>query len=204
MYPDFKEPLSVFNTHGVKYLIVGGYAVSLHAQPRATKDIDILVKPDAENANAVYMALAEFGAPLEGLTPDDFADRGSFFRMGREPVAVDILSEIQGVDFDAVWQRRVEGVIDTETGLKASFVSGNDLSRARLAAGRPRDIADLDAISGRPRARDGVRAEAVAWGFVRLLRLSKVLQWHVSPEVMGFPLHELDTQSFRKIGSEKQ
>ena len=53
MYPDFKELLSVFNAHGVKYLIVGGYAVSFHAQPRATKDIDLLVKPDAENAKAV-------------------------------------------------------------------------------------------------------------------------------------------------------
>jgi hypothetical protein len=82
MYPDFKELLSAFNTHNVKYLIVGGYAVSLHAQPRATKDIDILVKPDAENAKAVYAALAGFGAPLEDLAPDDFADRGSIFRMG--------------------------------------------------------------------------------------------------------------------------
>ena len=146
MYPDFKELLSVFNTHSVKYLIVGGYAVSLHAQPRATKDIDILVQPDAGNAKAVYEALAEFGAPLEGLTPDDFADRSSFFRMGREPVAVDILSEIPGVDFDAAWQRRVEGVIDTATGLKANFISGNDLLSAKIAAGRPQDIADADAI----------------------------------------------------------
>ncbi len=96
MYPDFKELLSVFNTHHVKYLIVGGYAVSLHAQPRATKDIDILVKPDAENGQAVYAALANFGAPLEGIAPDDFADRDSFFRMGREPVAVDILTGIPG------------------------------------------------------------------------------------------------------------
>ena len=83
--PDFKELLSVFNAHSVKYLIVGGYAVSFHAQPRATKDIDILVKPDAENAKATYAALAKFGAPLEGLAPVVFAERGSFFRMGREP-----------------------------------------------------------------------------------------------------------------------
>jgi hypothetical protein len=146
MYRDFKELLSVCNTHRVKYLIEGGYAVSLHAQPRATKDIDILVKPDAENAKVVHAALAKFGAPLEGLMPDDFADRGSFFRMGREPVAVDILSEIQGVDFDSAWQRRIEGVIDTATGLTAHFISGGDLLSARLTAGRPRDIADADAI----------------------------------------------------------
>src|SRR6185437_9111175 len=124
MYPDFKELLSVFNTHRVKYLIVGGYAVSLHAQPRATKDIDILIRPDGENANSVYAALAKFGAPLEHLVPADFADRGAFFRMGREPVAVDILSEIPGVEFDAAWEHRVEAVIDAATGLKANFISG--------------------------------------------------------------------------------
>jgi hypothetical protein len=146
MYPDFKELLSVFNTHRVKYLIVGGYAVSLHAQPRATKDIDILVKPDVENARAVYAALARFGAPLEGIAPEDFADRGSFFRMGREPVAVDILSEIPGVDFDAAWEQRVEGLIDTSTGLKANFISSSDLLNAKLAAGRPQDLADAAAI----------------------------------------------------------
>src|ERR1017187_309400 len=142
MYPDFKELLSVFNAHSVKYLIVGGYAVSFHAQPRATKDIDLLVKPDAENAKALYAALAKFGALIEGLTPEDFAERGSFFRMGHEPVAVDILSEIPGVDFDAAWERRVEDVIDTATGLRASFISGDDLMSAKLAAGRPQAIAD--------------------------------------------------------------
>jgi len=68
MYPDFKELLSVFNAHSVKYLVVGAYAVSLHAQPRASKDLDILVKPGAENARLVYAALAKFGAALEGLT----------------------------------------------------------------------------------------------------------------------------------------
>jgi hypothetical protein len=81
MYPDFKELLSVLNEHRVKYLVVEAYAVSVHAQPRATKDLDILVKADAENAQKVFAALREFGAPLEGLTPADFAERGPFFRM---------------------------------------------------------------------------------------------------------------------------
>ena len=74
MYPGFKELLSVLNAYSVKYLVVGAYAVSIHAQPRATKDIDIWVKPDAENAEALYAALLQFGAPLEGLTSADFAD----------------------------------------------------------------------------------------------------------------------------------
>src|SRR5215475_13169679 len=101
VYPEFKELLCIFNAHNVKYLIVGGYAVGFHAQPRATKDLDILVKPDPENAKALYEALGEFGAPLEGLTVADFAEPGEFFRIGREPVMVDLLPEIAGVEFDA-------------------------------------------------------------------------------------------------------
>jgi hypothetical protein len=146
MFDDFKELLSIFHAHGVKYLIVGGYAVSFHAQPRATKDIELLIKPDPENAKAIYAALSKFGAPLEGLTVADFADRSKFFRMGREPVMVDILPEIDGVDFDRVWEKRVDGVIDPATGQKAFFISSNDLIGAKLASGRPQDIADVAAI----------------------------------------------------------
>jgi hypothetical protein len=146
MYPDFKELLSIFNAHRVKYLVVGGYAVSFHAQPRVTKDIDLLIKADAENAKTVYAALAKFGAPMEGLTPKDFSERGKFFRLGREPVAVDILPEIDGVDFDQAWEKRIEGVIDTATGLTAHFISAADLMTAKIAAGRPQDIADVAAL----------------------------------------------------------
>jgi hypothetical protein len=138
--------LSIFNSHGVKYLVVGGYAVSFHAQPRVTKDIDLLIKPDAGNAKAAYAALAEFGAPLEGFTPEDFREQGKFFRMGREPVAVDILLEIDGVDFDRAWERRVEGVIDRASGLAAHFISSADLMAAKIAAGRPQDVADVAAL----------------------------------------------------------
>jgi hypothetical protein len=134
------------NAHRVKYLVVGAYAVSLHAQPRATKDLDILVKADLENAKAVYSALAQFGAPLEGLSVKDFAEHGPFFHMGREPVAVDILTEIPGVEFDAAWERRIEQVIDTASGLKVNFISRTDLMAAKRAAGRPQDLADLEAI----------------------------------------------------------
>ena len=146
MFQDFNELLSIFNAQSVEYLVVGGYAVSFHAQPRATKEIDLLINPDADNAKAVYRALAEFGAPIEGLAPKDFTQRGKFFRMGREPVAVDILTEIDGVDFDSAWEKRVEGVIDTASGLRAYFISGADLMAAKIAAGRPQDIADVEAL----------------------------------------------------------
>jgi hypothetical protein len=67
--------LSAFHAHGVRYLIVGGYAVIFHAQPRFTKDIDVFIKADLANAQAVYAALAEFGAPLQNIRPEDFSDR---------------------------------------------------------------------------------------------------------------------------------
>jgi len=146
MYQDYKDLLSAFHAHGVKYLIVGGYAVIFHAQPRFTKDIDLFIKADAANAQATYDALAEFGAPLQGIRPEEFADRHSFFRFGRDPRGFDILPDLPGVDFDAAWERRVEGVIDAESGLTAFFISKDDLIAAKLAAGRPQDLADASAI----------------------------------------------------------
>ncbi len=146
MYRDFKDLLSAFHAHGVKYLIVGGYAVIFHAQPRTTKDIDLLIQADPANAQAIYAALTEFGMPLGEIRAEDFANRGNFFRFGYEPRCVDILPEIPGLDFDSAWERRVEGVIDPITGLKALFISADDLIATKLAAGRPQDLADAEAI----------------------------------------------------------
>jgi hypothetical protein len=147
MYQDYKDLLSAFHAHGVKYLVVGGFAVIFHAQPRFTRDMDVLIKADAENAKATYAALtAFFGAPPPNARPEDFADRNTFFRYGRDPRGFDILTDIPGVDFDAAWERRVEGVIDTASGLKANFISADDLIASKLAAGRPQDLADADAI----------------------------------------------------------
>ena len=146
MYQDYKDLLSAFHAHGVKYLIVGGYAVIFHSQPRFTKDIDIFIKADGANAQAIYDALAEFGAPLQDVHPEEFADRGAFFRFGRDPRGFDILPDLPGVEFDAAWERRVEGVIDAEAGLKAFFISKADLIANKLASGRPQDLADASAI----------------------------------------------------------
>jgi hypothetical protein len=146
MYQDYKDLLSAFRAHGVKYLIVGGYAVIFHAQPRFTRDLDLFTQANPANAQATYAALAEFGAALQGILPEDFAERGNFFRFGSDPRGFDILPDIPGVDFEAAWKRRVEGVIDPESGLTASFISAEDLVTAKLAAGRPQDLADVDAI----------------------------------------------------------
>jgi len=153
MYRDFEELLPELNDSKVQYLVVGGYAVSFHAQPRATKGLDLLVKPIAENAAALYQALAKFGAPLADLKPDDFAQKGGIFRMGSPPFTVDILPEISGVDFNRAWRKRVAVTIDVETGLTAWFISGDDLIAARLAAGRPQGLADVEALR-RATARD--------------------------------------------------
>ena len=88
----------------------------------------------------------EFGAPLQDLTPADFEEAGPFFRMGREPVGVDILTVIPGVEFDAAWSRRVETVFDEATNLRANFISREDLLAAKRAAGRRQDLADVEAI----------------------------------------------------------
>jgi hypothetical protein len=144
MFPDFKDLLSALNAHRVRYLIVGGYAVGFHAQPRATRDLDILIGADAENGRAVYAALAQFGAPLQGLTPNDLVEPGSFFRMGSPPVMVDILPRISGVDFEVAWRRRVNVPIDDA--LSVPFISREDLLAAKLAAGRPQDLADVAAL----------------------------------------------------------
>src|ERR1035438_492466 len=146
MLSDYRELLSILNAHRVKYLVIGAYAVAIHAQPRATKDLDILVKANPENAKAVFAALAEFGAPLQGLSAADFEEPGPFFRIGREPVGVDILTAVPGVDFDAAWPRRIEDVFDEATNLQANFISREDLLAAKRAAGRPQDLADIEAI----------------------------------------------------------
>jgi hypothetical protein len=108
--------------------------------------MDLFIKADPENAKATYAALSEFGAALQGIRPEDFTDRNSFFRFGREPKGFDILPAIPGVDFDAAWERRVEVVVDTATGLKANFISADDLIASKLASGRTRDLADVEDI----------------------------------------------------------
>lgn len=146
MYRGYKDLLSAFQSHGVKYLVVGGFAVIYHSQPRFTKYMDLFIEADPENAKATHAALAGFGAPLHGIRPEDFTDRNSFFRFGREPKGFDILPSIPGVDFDAAWERRVEAVVDTVTGLKANFISAEGPIASKLASGRPRDLADVDDI----------------------------------------------------------
>lgn len=141
---DFNDLLRIFNAHNVRYMVIGGYAVVQYAEPRFTKDLDVLISTDTKNAEAVYTALKEFGAPLAGLTPKDFSEEGFFFQMGVPPIRVDVLMGIPGINFDDCWGRRVEVDFD---GLNVIFISKQDLIRSKRAAGRPQDLIDADLLS---------------------------------------------------------
>lgn len=141
---DFNDLLRIFNDHNVRYMVIGGYAVVQYAEPRFTKDLDVLISTDTKNAEAVYNALKEFGAPLAGLTPKDFSEEGFFFQMGVPPIRVDVLMGIPGINFDECWDRRVEVDFD---GLNVIFISRQDLILSKRAAGRPQDLIDADLLS---------------------------------------------------------
>ena len=140
---DFSDLLSLFNDHHVKYLVIGGYAVIRYTEPRYTKDLDLFVATDAENARAVFAALREFGAPLAGLTEKDFAEDGYFYQMGVPPIRGDIMMGVPGVVFPDAWERREEVELG---GLRVPFISRRDLITSKDAAGRPQDVIDADAL----------------------------------------------------------
>ena len=141
---DLKQLLLAFNAHGVEYLVVGGWAVGFYSEPRSTKDIDLFIRSGVRNSEAVFRALAEFGAPLAGLTPADFRDNpASVFQIGYTPARADILQGIDGVVFDEAWLRRVELSIQ---GVPVHVVAAEDLIKNKLASGRLTDLADVEAI----------------------------------------------------------
>jgi len=141
---DFKDLLRLFNARQVKYLVIGGYAVVKYTEPRYTKDLDIWIRADPENAVLVFQALREFGAPLAGMTADDFAHEGYFYQMGIPPVRVDIFMSVPGMTFDQAWEHRVEGDF---AGVTVWFIAKSDLIASKLAAGRPQDLIDAELLA---------------------------------------------------------
>src|SRR5262245_18649152 len=105
---DFRDLLAEFNAHGVEYLVVGAHALAAHGRIRATKDLDVWVRPTPENASRAYAALKAFGAPLFDLRIDDLSTRGVIFQIGVEPVRIDIITEIDAVEFEDAWSERVQ------------------------------------------------------------------------------------------------
>jgi hypothetical protein len=143
---NFCDLLSAFRACNVRYLIVGGWAVSVHAQPRATQDIDIFVSSDERNIQAVHEALIRFGAPLKDMDASQFLKPDTFFRIGVPPCQIDVFPGIPGVQFDTCWANRVEVLVDAEEALSANVISADDLIAAKIASGRQQDLADAQAI----------------------------------------------------------
>jgi hypothetical protein len=114
-----------------------------YSEPRFTKDLDVFIATDQKNANGVYSALKEFGAPLENLTPDDFTHKGYFYQMGRAPLRVDIMMSIPGIEFDEAWENRQIVLLDD---LKILFISRSDLLKVKEASGRPQDEIDIEKL----------------------------------------------------------
>jgi hypothetical protein len=141
--PDFLDLLTALNAADARYLLVGGHAVGFYGLPRATKDIDLWVEPSPENAARVVTALRAFGAPLGGLSERDLAGPGQGFRMGTPPFRIEILTEISGVAFADAWPRRERTQVD---GILLPVIGRADLVDNKRAAGRKRDLADVEAL----------------------------------------------------------
>jgi hypothetical protein len=144
MNSDFQELLNLFNRDGVRYLIVGGHAVMLYTEPRYTKDLDIWIETNKDNAARVFAALAEFGAPLAGLTPDDFSREGFFYQLGRPPARIDILMSIEGLTFEQAWENRQKAKLGNQ---ETWFIGRADLIKNKRASGRHIDLHDADLLN---------------------------------------------------------
>lgn len=143
MNRDFKDMLRLLGDHEVQYLIVGGYAVIRHTQPRFTKDLDIWLKPSAENARRMAMVLRAFGVPLIEVTEDDLAREGLQFIIGVYPTAIDFLTTVTPLDFTEAWESRV--VFDSSAG-PLNYLSIPHLIRSKRSTGRLQDLADIEEI----------------------------------------------------------
>lgn len=141
MNQDFSDLLAVFNAQNVDYLVVGAHALAAHGHVRATKDLDIWVRPDPSNAPRVLKALREFGAPLHDLSEMDLRSGGLIFQIGVEPVRIDVLTSISGVDFSEAWGERV---LSRFSGIPVAVLSKRHLMQNKRAAGRKQDLADVD------------------------------------------------------------
>jgi hypothetical protein len=141
----FRDLLRSLNAAGVRYLIVGGYAVMVHTEPRYTKALDLWIQPERNHARLLLEALAAFGAPTAGVTPDDFTEPEIFFQIGVDPVRVDIMTSVTGLDFETAWSRRIE--VDF-SGVQSPVLCRADILAAKIASGRPRDRRDARHLRG--------------------------------------------------------
>ncbi len=142
---DFRDMLSALSDESVEFMLVGAYALAAHGYPRATGDMDIWIRASQQNARRVFRALKRFRAPLFDLTVEDLTIPDIVFQIGAEPQRIDILTSIDGVEFDDAWSNRKE--IEVE-GQKFGVIGRSDLLRNKKALGRPKDLADVAWLEG--------------------------------------------------------
>lgn len=142
---DFKEFAALLHSNQVKYLVVGGFALAAYGHPRYTGDLDFWVGTDPGNARRLLRALDDFGFGALGITLTDLTTPNQVIQLGFPPRRIDLLSSIDGVDFEPCHARRMEVLID---GLRLCFLALEDFKINKRATGRPQDLADLEALDG--------------------------------------------------------
>jgi predicted nucleotidyltransferase len=140
---DYKDILSQLSEKKVKFLLVGAYAMAVHGYPRSTMDIDLWIMPDPENAILVLKALKSFGAPVADLSAEDLQMEGLIFQIGIAPRRINILTSIDGLNFEEVFAR--SELIDIE-GILVNVLSLHDLIINKRATGRTKDMADVESL----------------------------------------------------------
>jgi predicted nucleotidyltransferase len=139
--PDFKEFFQLLNDNGARYLIIGGYAVAYHGYPRYTKDIDVWIWINPENATRLVKTLRDFGFESLGLEEKDFLESDTVVQLGYAPNRIDLIMGASGVDFDESFDSREEVEID---GVKLNFINLENLIKNKKASGRLQDLADIE------------------------------------------------------------
>lgn len=140
---DFEDFIRLLNQHEVKYLIVGGYSVAFHGYPRYTKNIDLLIAVDPENAKRMVQVIQDFGFASLDLTESDFLEQEMIIQIGMEPNRVDIICWITGFQFNDYYEKREEFV---NNDLVLPFVDKKGLACLKNLAGRTKDLADLEEL----------------------------------------------------------
>ena len=140
---DFKDLFVLFNEQKVEYLIVGAYALAFHGAPRYTGDIDLLVNPDASNAQRIMSALDKFGFGSVGLEASDFESPNKVIQLGVPPVRVDMITSITGVSWEDAFAGRVEGKYGD---VHVQYIGREQFIVNKRALGRKKDLADLEAL----------------------------------------------------------
>ena len=141
LHPDFKDFLRLLNSHNVRYLLVGGYAVGYHGYPRATGDMDIWIEMSESNSKKVASAFRDFSMPNELISEDLFLETNKVIRIGVPPVRLEVITSASGVDFNECYSNREVFEID---GIPINFISLQDLKKNKRAAGRHKDLEDIE------------------------------------------------------------